>query len=203
MFHIVIAMNNNLAPKTHRGEATRSQILKAAETVIGAKGYNEASISDITREAGVGQGTFYIYFKGKDDVFRQLVLEMGHITRHTLAEATRNASDRLAAERTGLKAFLAFVAKHPSLYNIVQEAQFVAPEAYKAYFRDFSDRYERLLAGAAERGEIRPGDAEVRAWALMGIAKALGERFAVFGTKRSVEEVAEVASDLIQNGLRR
>ncbi len=192
-----------LAPKTARGEATRALILKAAETVIGAKGYSEASISDITREAGVGQGTFYIYFRGKDEVFRELVLEMGRMTRRTLSEATRGASDRIAAERLGLKAFLTFVAEHPALYNIVQEAQFVAPEAYRSYFQSFTDRYRRLLGGAAERGEIRPGDAEVRAWALMGMAKALGERFAVFGTDRSVDEVAEIASDIIENGLRR
>lgn len=195
-------MSETLAPKTARGEATRKLILSAAETVIGAKGYSDASISDITREAGVGQGTFYIYFRGKDEVFRELVLEMGRLTRHTLAEATRGAKDRIAAERLGLKAFLTFVAEHPALYNIVQEAQFVAPEAYRAYFQSFTDRYRRLLAGAAERGEIKPGDAEVRAWALMGMAKALGERFAVFGADRSVDEVAEIASDLIEKGLR-
>jgi AcrR family transcriptional regulator len=195
-------MSETLAPKTARGEATRKQILKAAEAVIGAKGYSDASISDITREAGVGQGTFYIYFKGKDEVFRELVLEMGRLTRHTLAEATRDAKDRIAAERVGLRAFLAFVAQHPALYNIVQEAQFVAPEAYRAYFQAFTDRYRRLLANAAERGEIRPGDVEVRAWALMGMAKALGERFAVFECKRGVDEVAAIASDLIENGLK-
>jgi AcrR family transcriptional regulator len=196
-------MTGNSAPKTARGEATRNLILKAAESVIGAKGYADASISDITREAGIGQGTFYIYFRGKDEVFRELVLEMGRMTRHTLAEATRGAKDRIAAERLGLRAFLAFVAKHPALYNLVQEAQFVAPEVYRAYFQSFTDRYRRLLAGAAERGEISQGDAEVRAWALMGMAKALGERFAVFGTDRSVDEVAEIASDIIEHGLKR
>jgi len=49
-------------PKTARGEATRRAILAAAEKVIGEKGYNDASIGQITSEAGVAQGTFYIYF---------------------------------------------------------------------------------------------------------------------------------------------
>jgi len=190
-------------PKTRRGEATRRQILKAAEAVIGAKGFREASISEITREAGVGQGTFYIYFQSKDEVFRELVLEMGRLTRHTLAEATKSAPDRLAAERVGLTAFLAFVAEHPALYNIVQEAQFVAPEVYRTYFESFAGRYREALTEAAAAGEISPGDPEVRAWALMGIAKSLGERFAVLGADRPLDEVARVASDLIENGLKR
>lgn len=196
-------MSSVESPKTPRGEATRRQILSAAETVISAKGFSEASISEITREAGVGQGTFYIYFKSKDDVFRELVLEMGRLTRHTLGEATKDAADRLTAERIGLRAFLAFVSQHPALYTIVQEAQFVAPDVYRTYFESFADRYRDALTEAADAGDIRPGDAEVRAWALMGIAKSLGERFAVLGADRPLDEVARIASDLIENGLKR
>lgn len=196
-------MNETTLPKTRRGEATRRQILKAAEAVIGARGYSEASISDITRKAGVGQGTFYIYFKSKDEVFRELVLEMGRLTRHAINDAIAAAPDRLAAERLGLAAFLSFVGHHPELYRIVEEAQFVDPQAYRSYFNAFAEGYRQGLERAARAGEIRPGDAEIRAWALMGMAKALGERFAVWGGDRPVEEVAAAAWDLIENGLKR
>ena len=50
------------APKTRRGERTRQKILDAAEREIGRKGFAEASISTITAEAAVGQGTFYLLF---------------------------------------------------------------------------------------------------------------------------------------------
>jgi AcrR family transcriptional regulator len=195
-------MNEISPPKTARGEATRRQILNAAEAVIGAKGYRDASISDVTRQAGVGQGTFYIYFRSKDEVFRELVLEMGRLTRHTLTEAVRDAPDRLTAERLGLEAFLRFVAKHPTLYRIVEEAQFVDPEAYRTYFQSFADRYRIGLEQAAAEGEIRPGDPEVRAWALMGMAKTLGERFAVWDSEKPIDAVTAAAWDLIENGLK-
>lgn len=190
-------------PKTPRGEATRRAILGAAEAVIGTVGYNDASIAEITRLAGVAQGTFYIYFKSKEEVFRALVLEMGRHLRGALSEAIEASPDRISAEREGLRAFLTFVATHPDLYRIVQEALFVDPDAYRAYFQAFADAYRDGLIAAAAAGEISPGDAEVRAWALMGMAKTLGERAVVWGDKRPIDEVVDAAHDLIVNGLGR
>lgn len=189
-------------PKTARGAATRRAILEAAERAIGRQGFNEASIGSITREAGVAQGTFYIYFASKDEVFSELVAEMGRMLRHAISEATSGYADRLEAEREGLRAFLGFVSAHPELYRIVQEAQFVDRDAYLAYFRTFADGYREGLERAAGNGAIRPGDAEVRAWALMGIARSLGEFQVVFGGKTPLDTMVEVAHDLIENGLK-
>ncbi len=188
-------------PKTARGEATRKAILTASERVIGERGFNDASIGLITREAGVGQGTFYIYFKSKDDVFSELVLEMGRALRHKLTTATEKFSDRLEAEKAGLKAFLEFVKAHPDLYRIVQEALFVDPKAYDAYYRTFAEGYRIGLSDAERDGQVSPGDADTRAWALMGMARTLGERAVVFGDKTPIDEVVETAHNMIVNGL--
>jgi AcrR family transcriptional regulator len=189
-------------PKTLRGQQTREQILRAAEETIAANGYTLTSIADITRAAGIAQGTFYIYFKSKEAVFRELVLEMGRMTRHALARVSAEAPNRLEAERVGLRAFLAFVRERPGLYRIVEEAKFVDPEAYRDYFDAFARSYEKRLEEAGAAGEIRPGDAEIRAWALMGMAKGLGERYALWDNGRPMDEVAETAFDLIEKGLR-
>jgi AcrR family transcriptional regulator len=188
-------------PRTRRGRETRSAILRAAEEVIGAHGYAAAGIADITRAAGIAQGTFYIYFESKEHVFRELVTEMGRLTRKTLSDAVAGAPDRLGAERLGLRAFLEIAATRPTLYNIVEEARFVAPEAYNAYFTAFARNYARNLAAAASEGEIRFGDAEIRAWALMGMAVTLGERYmhAPSATRDAV--VAEVF-DMLERGLK-
>src|SRR5947209_18950771 len=44
----------------------RSQLLAAARSVFARKGYDEATISEIVSRAGVAQGTFYLYFPGKE-----------------------------------------------------------------------------------------------------------------------------------------
>jgi hypothetical protein len=136
-------------------------------------------------------------------VFRALVADIGMRTRHALSEGIRGANDRLEAERLGIQAYLEFVRTHKSLYRVVMEAQFVAPEAYRDYYRVFAEAYRQELAQAAKRGEISPGqDDEVRVWALMGASSFLGIRYGVWDDDADVSAVAEAASDLMINGLK-
>lgn len=192
---------NATLPKTKKGTERREKLLRSAERVIGAKGFAAASIADITRDSGTALGTFYIYFQGKEVVFRELVTEMGHLTRRVMTEAVAGAPDRLEAERRGLLAFLTFVAERPSLYRIVEEARFVDPDAYRAYFTSFADAYAAQLRQATKSGDISEGDAEVRAWALMGIAKSLGDRYALWEDKPDLEHIAAEGYALIRSGL--
>src|SRR3954470_14411171 len=56
----------------------RTQLLHAARTVFAKKGYEDATISEIVRRAGVAQGTFYLYFPGKEALagaFAELISE--------------------------------------------------------------------------------------------------------------------------------
>ncbi len=188
-------------PRTRRGQDTRAAILRAAEAVIGETGFAAASIADITKRAGIAQGTFYIYFSSKDEVFRELVVEMGRLTRAYLTEAVADAPDRLTAERRGLRAYLGFVVERPALYSIVMEARFVAPDAYRAHYTTFARGYAQNLGTAAREGEIRPGDAEIRAWALMGMAVTLGERFAVWEAGADLDRVVDQVFDMLERGL--
>src|SRR5579885_915263 len=115
-------------PLTARGEATRRRLLDAAEAVFGELGYYDASISEITRRAKVAQGTFYIYFHSKREIFVELVEDLGKRLRAATNEASRDATNRMEAERRGFAAFFSFVAQHRRVYQIVQEAERVAPE---------------------------------------------------------------------------
>src|SRR3954469_5105890 len=49
-----------------RGSDRRSQLLDAARNVFAKKGYDDSTISEIVGRAGVAQGTFYLYFPGKE-----------------------------------------------------------------------------------------------------------------------------------------
>jgi AcrR family transcriptional regulator len=56
----------------------RTQLLFAARTVFAKKGYEEATVSEIVQRAGVAQGTFYLYFPGKESLagaFAEIISE--------------------------------------------------------------------------------------------------------------------------------
>jgi AcrR family transcriptional regulator len=191
------------APKTKRGERTRQKILDAAQREIGRRGYAEASISTITAQAAVGQGTFYLYFRSKEDVLRELVLRMGRRVRRHLTLAIAGAPNRLEAERRGLRAFLEFVRANPDLYRVVAESQFVDAAIFRRYYEDFAQSYRTGLLAAEAHGEICKGDSEVRAWALMGISDMVGRRFALWEPKAPLKRIADAAYELISQGLDR
>jgi AcrR family transcriptional regulator len=186
---------------TQRGEKTRAQLLEAAELVFGEVGYEHASISEITKRAGVALGTFYIYFPHKQAVFTQLVDELGLRLRAALAEKVKAATTRLEMERAGFKAFFEFASKHHNLYRIVRQAEFVDVEVYHRYYRSLAAAYTKGLSRAMEKGEIGDFDPEVMAYALMGIADMLGMRFVIWESPEHLDRVVDEVMEFVGSGL--
>ncbi|NPA51424.1 MAG: TetR/AcrR family transcriptional regulator [Aquificae bacterium] len=52
---------------------TKDRLIWSAVKVFSEKGYFNAKISDIVKEAGLAQGTFYLYFSSKEDIFFQII----------------------------------------------------------------------------------------------------------------------------------
>ncbi|HET6564256.1 MAG TPA: TetR/AcrR family transcriptional regulator [Xanthomonadales bacterium] len=188
-------------PKTDRGKKTREKLLAAAEAEFGERGFHAVAISDITRKAGVALGTFYVYFESKEEIFRALVSYMGRRVRSWVAERIADAPDRLAAEREGVKAYLEFVREHKGLYRIISESEFVANDAFMDHYTVFAKAYQEALAAAAGRGEIREGDYEVWAWAIMGMDVFLGMRYSEWDEGSKPGKVADDVADLLTHGL--
>ena len=168
-------------PRTPRGEETRRRLLAAAERVFADHGYHEASVSRITDRAGVGQGTFYLYFDTKLDIFNELVEDLNHRVRQAMSEGARGASSRLEAERAGFAAFFRFTAEHPALYRVIREAELVSPDALRLHYSRIVEGYIDGLRDAADDGEIGDIDPTVAAWALMGIGEMIGMRWVLWG----------------------
>lgn len=197
------AVSTDKTPRTERGRKTLRKIIEAAAQEFGERGYHDGAITGITARAGVALGSFYTYFDSKEAVFRALVRDMSHATRAHVAEAVKNAPDRLSAERTGLAAFIAFVRKHPELYRIIEEAQFVAADAYRDHYLGFVEGYRRNLSAARNRGEISDGPDELRAWILIGMSVFLGMRYGVWEQDLSPDEVADETIRFVADGLAR
>jgi AcrR family transcriptional regulator len=54
----------------------RTALLKAARAVFAEMGYGAASVRDIVRRTDLASGTFYNYFKDKDEIFEAVVGEL-------------------------------------------------------------------------------------------------------------------------------
>ena len=193
-------------PLTKRGEATRRKLLEAAEEVFAGVGYHEASIVKITERAGIGLGTFYLYFDSKQQIFEELVIDLNRRVRHSMAEAMAGADNRIDAERAGFEGFFRFTAAHPALYRVVREAEFVSPDMLRLHYTRIVEGYSSGLETAIAAGEIDPEvDPSVAAWALMGIGEMIGMRWILWeGSDGEVpDEVLDEMMRFIQRGLGR
>lgn len=54
-------------------ETRRTEIIDIAEELFLKSGYNETAVSDIVKRIGVSQGTFYYYFKSKEDILNTII----------------------------------------------------------------------------------------------------------------------------------
>lgn len=169
-------------PRTKRGEQTKAKLLVAAEAVFAEQGYQAASISRITERASVAQGTFYLYFASKLDLFEQLVEDLNRRVRAAMSDGAARGRNRVEAEREGFREFFAFTAEHPALYRVVREAEYVSPGAMRNHYERIVEGYREGLARAKANGEIGDIDPEVAAWALMGVGEMIGMRYVLWPT---------------------
>jgi AcrR family transcriptional regulator len=172
--------------RPRKGELTRRRLLDAAESIFADVGYHEASIVRITEAAGVAQGTFYIYFESKQQIFEEVVFDLNHRVRQAMTSASAGAPTRLEAERRGFDAFFKFTAEHPALYRVIRQAEFVSPKA-------MAEHYERVIAGyvpqleaAMARGEVAETDPTVLAWALVAVGELAGMRWILWDDSRKM-----------------
>ena len=78
-----------------RAAETRKRIVAAAKKLITENGFENVSIEEIAKEAGVSTGSFYTYFKRKEDV----VEELNQANFYRLAEITNDLKDKDVNDR--------------------------------------------------------------------------------------------------------
>ncbi|MHA7821079.1 MAG: TetR/AcrR family transcriptional regulator [Erythrobacter sp.] len=199
-------VGENKIPRTERGRRTLRKLLDASAIEFGEKGFHEASVSSITLRAGVALGTFYTYFDSKDALFRALVQDMsGQVkaaARGSVEALMKGPSfDAFDIEQVALVSFLDFAREHKEIYRIIDESEFVDPQAHRSHYEATAERILSRLREGAGRGEIRGDVQEAHAWALMGMNVFLGLRFAVWSDDQSSESIAKAARSILERGL--
>ena len=142
---------------------TREAIFAAATRVVGEVGYANASIARITEDAGIAQGTFYLYFENRQSLFDELLPHARREMLELVRSRVSGAGDFFETEERGMRAFLDYLRTNPGFFRILDEAETVAPESYRRHYEDVGNRYVRLLEKARDAGHVRVlADDEIR-----------------------------------------
>lgn len=150
-------------------ERKRRDILAAAAIVFAAKGFHKTLMDDVAARAGIGKGTIYRYFTGKEDLFFS-ILDAGMDdlqARLAGAAATRQAPDRKL--RSMIATMAGFMLRNRPLIKLLPEIE--QEEIRKRVKRIHQQNdilvklMEREIQHGIDAGLFRPGDAHT--WARM------------------------------------
>ena len=102
-----------IAERREREKAQRRiDIVKAAEKVFLSKGYDAATMDEIAEQAELSKGTLYLYFKGKEDVHRQIVAKGMDVLFGLLKHAVDPKSDGMSKLEAIWDSFMRFSVEH-------------------------------------------------------------------------------------------
>ncbi|MGW3658758.1 TetR/AcrR family transcriptional regulator [Streptomyces sp. NPDC005151] len=100
-------------------EARRADILKAGREVFGTTGFADATIADITTAAGMGKGSFYMYFETKDHVLGALWEEYVNAFYDTTQEILAQGNAWWPTMDELLQRFLEHAIENAELHRLV------------------------------------------------------------------------------------
>jgi AcrR family transcriptional regulator len=133
-----------------RAASTRRQLLDAARDAFEEGGYRGTTVADIVDRASTARGTFYLYFRNKEDVFAQLVAEAIEDLRRETAMPWASG-DRAEAVREATRNYLHAFARRRRLWRAVLEA-FGAHRDVERQWLELRARFHERIARNLERG---------------------------------------------------
>lgn len=192
-----------MSPTNRQRQAaeTERQLLGAAQAVFEERGYKRATVAAITDRASTAHGTFYLYFKNKDDAFARVI---GEATDQLYDESRADWNrDPVEGVRAATRRFLTVFCQNTKLWRSLLEASFTNPDVEARWAdirRAFIGRIARSFRAQVESGAIRPLDPELAASALGAMVEWFAYSNFVLeepsnGSRRNRQDAVDAAAD--------
>lgn len=170
-------MRESMTNRQIRAVETKKKIMEAAKALISANGFENISIDDIAKEAGVSTGSFYTYFKRKEDV----VEELNRTDFCRLAEIVNEMEDKDILERLrcycrgflgGIEETGIEICRQWTKNNLSPTSMLLNGEETTKYSYDYR-AMQSVLSEGVRRGELK-GDLPIDDLALFFNAELYG-----------------------------
>lgn len=183
-------------------------ILRAAIKVFARSGFFNAKVADVAREAGVADGTVYLYFKNKDDI---LVSIFNDYMQEALAAGRKNLSalhDPVEKLRRIVHAHLEGLGRDRNLAVVFQVELRSSTKFMEQFSATKVTEYLELIRDVIEEGQrsgvFRPGvNTKVVAKVLFGALDEMATNWVLSRKRYSLVSTAEPVLDVFLNGIAR
>ncbi|MCP4749567.1 MAG: TetR/AcrR family transcriptional regulator [Proteobacteria bacterium] len=185
-------------------EAKRLEILKAAVRVFAERGVAATKIQDIAKAAGIAQGTIYIYFKNKEEVF-EYILKSHVSAMETIMEDLKD--DDTDPRQRLKKIVLGIVRETPRDHAVIVLDILSAMIRNPRYnwagksFTGFHSTIVDCLEDGIKSGLFEAVDARTLSSAIIGMIHGLGLMGLMDKNQLSQKEVLEQTLEIILRGI--
>lgn len=143
---------HSVADKATGSSDKRERILAAAERVFARHGFFAAKVSEIAKDAGVADGTIYLYFKNKDDLLISLFEARMQVVNATLAAAIEGLPP-LAQLHALIRTYLRLIHDEPVAAEVLTIELRQSNKFMKEYENTSFADFLRMLGGVVARGQ--------------------------------------------------
>ena len=153
---------------------SRAVILDAAKLLFMQEGYRGISMRQIAEAVGVTKAALYYHFKDKEELFVAIVEEYLVATSTMIDEVTSAGGDTRTQVAELVRRILTQPPEQRSIIRLAsQELSNISPENrarfLEMYHGRFINRITLLLQEGMARGELRPMNANIATWTLLGM----------------------------------
>ena len=171
------AEDNRPGKRERTKVANRQSILDAARAVFGELGYEAATVRDIIRRTGLASGTFYNYYKSKEEVFDALADDGARRFRPILRAESDRAADFESFLRGAVRAYFEFLEGEHESWRVNRPAGEVFPHARATpEIQAVFDEVHAALAKVLEHDHAPAVDLDYFAAACIAIAREVGDK---------------------------
>lgn len=125
------------------------QILKAAERMFATGRYDEVTLDEICKKAGIGKGTIYRYFQDKEDLFWQVILSGLDELVESVKQVGQQQQDASEGLRQVAQCIADFFTERGALFGLVWSGQLRGSGHRKNVWKQWGKRDEEILAVTA------------------------------------------------------
>jgi AcrR family transcriptional regulator len=109
-------------PRTARGQRTRERLIVAARRIFEQDGYLDARLLDISKEAGVAAGSFYVYFSGKGEIFAAVLERVQSEMLHPRVDDSDHSGQLVLDIEAANRAYLDWYQKNALFMRALEQA---------------------------------------------------------------------------------
>lgn len=183
------------------------RIIEAATRIFAKKGFFQAKVADIAREAGVADGTIYLYFNNKDDILISLFEEQMKAVLDNMVARLSGENDPVRKLEQFALTHLKLIEENKDIAEIIQVELRQSSKFMKEYKNERFAAYLDLIADIIREGQAK---GIIRDDVIPGVAKraffgALDEmsRFWVLSSRKEydIRTAARQISGYFINGI--